>query len=126
MRTRLIIAIITSLLDEIIIIALILWGLPRLGIRIPWYGTVLIVAGFAAFAVLLYRAGSRSLMKQPVPGLTNMVGVKGRVVSPLTPEGYVKIKGELWESRAENGHIEAGIDVIVTQQDGLKLTVRRK
>jgi membrane-bound ClpP family serine protease len=47
-------------------------------------------------------------------------------VSLLNPDGFVRIKGELWDSVTEGDTIEVGIDVIVTQQNGLKLTVRRK
>jgi len=126
MKSRLIIAIISSLLDEVIIIAIILWGLPKLGIYIPLYGTVLIVIAFAVYAVIIYRIGSRSLRRRPVLGLTDMVGVQGRTVSLLNPDGFVRIKGELWDSVTEGDTIEVGIDVIVTQQNGLKLTVRRK
>jgi membrane-bound ClpP family serine protease len=126
MRTRLVIAIITSLLDEAVIIALILWVLPKLGVFIPLYGTILIAVAFAVYAVLLYRVGSRSIRRKPLLGLTDMVGVEGRVASPLAPEGFVKIIGELWDSRAEGDAIGIGVDVIVTHQDGLKLIVRRK
>ena len=123
---RLIIAIITNLLDEAIIVAFIIFGLPRLGVHIPLWGLILIGIGFLVYAVGFYLIGSMVLSKKPLPGLTNMVGVEGRVVSQLAPEGYIRVEGELWASRADNGTINSGIDVIVTEQHGLKLVVRQK
>jgi membrane-bound serine protease (ClpP class) len=80
----------------------------------------------AAFAITTYLMGSRALKKKPVVGLTDMVGARGRAVSNLAPEGTVRIKGELWKSRAEGRRISAGVKVIVVGQDGLKLIVRRE
>jgi membrane protein implicated in regulation of membrane protease activity len=123
---RLIIAIITNLLDEAIIVAFVIFGLPRLGVNIPTWGLILIGVGFLVYAVGFYTIGSRALNKKPLPGLTNMVGVEGRAVSRLAPEGFVRIEGELWASRADTGTIESGTEVLVVQQNRLKLTVRRK
>jgi membrane-bound serine protease (ClpP class) len=122
---RLIIAILTSLLDEALIIFIILWGLPRLGVHIPLWGTILICAGFVVYAVVFYIMGSRALIKRPVLGFTDQVGLKGRVVMRLGPEGTVKIAGELWNARAESGEIEAGERVEVIRQKGFKVIVRR-
>ena len=125
-NARLIIAIVTTLLDEIIIVALILWGLPRLGVNIPLYGTILIALGFLLFAVATFRIGSRTLRQKPLAGLPNMEGVEGRVVRRLAPKGFIRAGGELWEARTEEGVIEVGADVIVVAQSGLKVTVQRK
>jgi membrane-bound ClpP family serine protease len=125
-NARLVVAIITNLLDEAIIVAFIIFGLPRLGVQIPLYGILLIGAGFLIYAVGFYTIGSRILRKKPFPGLTDMVGVEGRVVKRLAPEGFIKIQGELWASRADSGTLDVGTDVIVADQYGLKLIVRRK
>jgi membrane-bound ClpP family serine protease len=123
---RLIIAVITSLLDEVIILAIILFGLPRLGIHIPLYGVVLICTGFLAWAVCLYSISSKTMRKKALLGSTNMVGSEGRVVKRLSPEGFIRIHGELWQAKAEHGKLDIGADVVVVSQDRLKLVVRRK
>jgi membrane-bound ClpP family serine protease len=123
---RLIIAIVSSLLDEAIIVAIIILGLPRLGFRLPLFVTILICTGFLIWAVGLYTIGSRILRKKPLPGFTHMVGLEGCVVKRLAPQGFIRVQGELWESRTENGVIEAGTDIVVVSQKGLKLVVRRK
>ena len=58
-------------------------------------------------------------------GLPTMVGSKGKVASPLAPEGLVMIKSELWGARSAEGDIDAGEEVTVVGQDGLKLVVHK-
>jgi len=106
-------------------VAVVLWGLPRLGIHLPLIGLIALMAALAAFEVITYRIGSRALKRKPVAGLSSMVGSKGKVVSPLDPEGLVKIKGELWQSSSGGRRINTGEEVIVVGQDGLKLIVRK-
>jgi membrane-bound ClpP family serine protease len=126
MNVRLIMTIFTNLVYEAIIVALLIWGLPRLGIHIPLYGVTLISLAFLIYAVVLFIIGDRTLRKKPLPGFTTMVGLQGQVVSQLAPEGVVRIEGELWNARAENGTIEGGAEVIVVRQYRLKLVVHRK
>ena len=54
-----------------------------------------------------------------------MVGSRGKVVSLLTPEGFVRIKGELWQATSAGERIDTGEEVTVLGQDGLKLIVRQ-
>jgi membrane-bound serine protease (ClpP class) len=122
---RLILAILSTLLEEAAVVVVVLWGLPKLGIRIPLAGLIALMAALAAYAVITYRMGSRALGRKTVAGLTDMVGSKGKVVTPLDLEGLVRIKGELWKSKSVDRGIDAGEEVIVVKQDGLKLIVRR-
>ena len=126
MSARLIMAVLSNLLIEAVIVVVILWGLPRLDIHLPVYGLVLICVAFLIYAVISYNIGSRTLRKKPVPGFTTMVGVEGQVVIRLAPEGLVRIEGELWNARSENGPIDVGTDVVVVGQNGLKVVVRPK
>ena len=105
--------------------AIVFWGLPQLGIHLPLAVLIILMAVLAAYAVITYRLGSQALKRKPVAGLSDMVGSKGKVVSPLDPEGLVKIKGELWRSSSAGRRIDAGEEVIVVGQEGLKLIVRR-
>jgi membrane-bound ClpP family serine protease len=125
MSVRRILAILSTLLDEVALAAIILWGLPRLGIHIPLAGLIALMAALVAYAVITYRLGSKALGKKPVVGLSDMVGSRGKVVTPLDPQGLVRIKGELWESTSADRRINTGEEVIVVGQDRLKLTVRR-
>jgi membrane-bound ClpP family serine protease len=125
MTPRLIVAILSTLLEEAALAAIILWGLPKLGIRIPLAVLIALMVAWAAYAVITYRMGSRALKKKPVAGLSDMVGSQGKVVSPLDPQGVVRIKGELWKARSAGNRIDTGEEVTVVRQEGLKLIVRK-
>ncbi len=101
------------------------WGLPQLGIQIPLAGLIALMVAWLAFSVFIYQMGSRALRKKPVVGLPAMVGSKGKLVSLLATEGLVRISGELWVAKSAGTRIDAGEEIIVAGQDGLKLIVRR-
>jgi membrane-bound ClpP family serine protease len=122
---RLIIAIITTALEEAAIAAIVLWGLPKLGVNLPLAVLVIIMLAWLGFAVFTYRMGSRALRKKPESGLSDMLGMRGEVVKRLDPEGMVRIKGELWKAKSAGRKIEAGEEVTVVGQEGLKLIVER-
>jgi membrane-bound ClpP family serine protease len=125
-NARLILAILSSLLDEALIIGVLLWGLPKLGVDIPMPVVIIAVILFALFAVFSFRIGTRVLKMKPVPGLPDLIGVEGKVVKILGPKGVVKIDAELWDARSLEGTIEVGAEVIVVAQKGLKLEVKKK
>lgn len=125
MTARLILAIVSTLLEEAVLVAVVLLGLPKLGIHIPLWGLITLMVAWGAYAIITYRTGSRALRKKPEIGLTHMVGSKGKVVSPLVPEGLVRIKGELWRAKSAGGRMDTGEEITVVGQDGLKLIVRK-
>jgi len=124
MTGRLILAIISTILEEVAIVVIAQWGLPEIGIRIPIPGLVAIMVVWLAYSVFTFRLGTRALKKTPVYNLPNMVGSKGEVVSTLAPQGMVRIKGELWIAKSASGVLEPGGEVIVIEQDRLKLIVQ--
>jgi len=125
MLARLILAIISTMLEEAALVVIVLWGLPQLGIYIPLAGLIALMVAWGAFSVFTYRIGSRALRRKPVTGLPAMIGSRGKVVSSLAPKGVVKIKSELWEAKSAGRRINAGEEVTVVEQDGLKLVVRK-
>ena len=125
MSGRLIIAIVSTLLEEVALAAGVLWGLPRLGIHIPLWVLIIVMLAWGAYTVITYRMGSRALRRKPVHGLTAMLGSEGKAVSPLAPEGMVRIKGELWRAKSAGGEIDAGVEITVVGQERLKLIVRK-
>ena len=124
MSGRLIFAISSTILEEAALAAGVIWGLPRLNIRIPLWGLILAMIAWAAYSIITYRMGSRALKVKQVVGLEDMIGCKGEVVNQLSPEGMVRIKGELWAARSAGGELSKGIQVIVVAQQRLKLIVR--
>jgi len=123
MTARLIFAIVSTLLEEAALVVIVLWGLPELGIHIPLAGIIALMAAWGAISVVVYRIGSQALGKKAVIGLPAMVGARGKVVSPLAPEGLVRIKGELWGATSSGANVDVGEEVVVVGQDGLRLVV---
>ena len=122
---RLILAIISTTLEEAALVVIVLWGLPQLGIQVHLPGLIALMVAWLVISVIIYRIGSRALRRKLLVGLPHMVGTQGKVVSPLSPEGLVRIKGELWVAKAAGGEMQSGEKVIVVEQDSLKLVVRR-
>ena len=122
-RPRLIFAIVSTILEEIAIAAVGIWGLPRIGVDFPLWGIALIMITWLLYAVYTFKKGTKALNIGHILGMPNMIGTKGRVTSTLNPEGWVKIRGELWSARSLSGKIQPGRDVIVTGQKRLKLEV---
>jgi len=126
MSVRLILAVISTLLEETALAVIVLVGLPHLGIRLPLGFLIALMVAWGAFAVFTYRMGTRALKKEPLLGLPAMLGSQGRVVRRLAPEGLIRIKGELWEAESIDGEIDTNGEVLVVGQNGLKLVVRKR
>ena len=122
---RLILAIASTLAVEAALYTIWRWMLPELEIVMPMAGLIAVMVAWAIFAVVNFWLVTRTLRKQALIGLPTMVGSKGKVTSPLSPEGLVMIKGELWEARSIGGNVERGELVTVVEQEGLKLLVRK-
>lgn len=129
LRIRLIIAIISSIVEESVIVVIVLWGLPRIWPQIPfWLNiTILVVlmVAWASYSIFTFRLGTRALKRKDVVGLPNMLALKGEVVNPLNPDGLVRIQGELWIASSEEGELAKNTRIIVVSQDRLKLVVKR-
>jgi membrane-bound ClpP family serine protease len=124
--TRIIVAIISNILELAAIFIVWRWVLPYYGIRLSTAALIGMMAVWAIYAVTTFWAVTRALKKKPssyAPG--TMVGSSGEVVRPLTPEGAVKIKGEIWEAVSTTGHIGRGERIIVVGEKGLKLMVSK-
>ncbi len=122
---RLVLAIISTLAVEAALFAVWRWVLPEWGIEIPFAVLIAVMVGWAVFSVVEFWVVTRLLRTQTMTGLPTMLGTRGKAVSPLHPEGLVRIKGELWSAEAIEHYMDSGEPVLVVGQDGLKLIVRR-
>ncbi|MFC2012881.1 NfeD family protein [Chloroflexota bacterium] len=125
MTGRLILAILSTLLEEAAIVAVVQLGLPRLDVYIPLPGLIGLMVVWGVFSVFTYRVGSRALRKKPMVGLPEMAGSKGKVISTLNPKGVIKIGVELWEATSAGRKINVGTEVQVMRRDGLTLIVSK-
>jgi membrane-bound serine protease (ClpP class) len=80
---------------------------------------VLVTAGIFVFAL---TAGVRALGRRPQLGAEALVGATGTAYEPLTPEGHIKLHGELWRAVADRP-VPDGAVVRVVGVDGLTLRV---
>lgn len=113
-------AVTTSLLEEAVLVAIVLWLLPRLGLDIPFCGLVLMMIALAAYNYATYRLGKKALVKKPI--ISPDIGSRGRTVTPISPSGYVRINGELWQASSATS-IDAGKEIAVEGVEGMTLLV---
>jgi len=83
--------------------------------------TVLVVG----FFVFVLGKGIRAQARRVAFGIEGIVGTDGVAVTDIAPEGLVRMAGEQWSARSEEGGIRSGDRVEVVGRDGLQLLVRR-
>ncbi len=96
---------------------------PAVGVS-PW----LVGSMTVLFGGMLLLVGQRVWSAQRLAARTGpeaLVGAMAEVVSPLAPQGTVRIRGEVWSARTEGESIEAGAPVRVERTEGIVLLVRR-
>ena len=123
--TRLILAVASMALEQAAIWAVWYWLLPALGIQLHVGVVIGVMVGWGVIGTFIFIFTTSILKKQQTIGQTSMIGAAGKAVGSLTPEGMVKIRGELWGAISEGGNIAAGEGIIVTGEKGLKLMVRK-
>ena len=124
---RLILAIVSTSLEEVALYAIWRWvlPLPQVNIYVPQQALIIVMVVWGVYAVTNFIIVTRVLRKATVVGLPTMVSSIGKVVKPLEPEGMVRIKSELWTAESTEGDIKAGEQVTVVREEGLRLYVRR-
>lgn len=87
----------------------------------PW--SVLAVAGAAAIEVGEIFLWRRFLRRYRVrTGAEALIGERAEVIDACTPEGAVRLRGELWRARSGTP-VAAGEPVRIARVDGLTLEV---
>jgi len=124
-RWHTIYSIISTLIEELAIAALVLFVLPLFNINIPLCGLIIMLVGFAAYSYVMYLVGHPTISYKEVSAPDSIVGSTGIVKNELNPEGFIKIRGELWKAVTGGERLEKGSRVIVTRVDGLKLYVKK-
>lgn len=115
-----ILAIITTLLEEAALAAVVLWLLPEFGINIPLWGLIFMMVGLGAYACVTYWLGKKALDKKPI--ISPDIGSRGRTTTPISPTGYVRVNGELWQA-SSSSTIGAGEEIAVVGIKGMTLLI---
>lgn len=81
---------------------------------------VIISAAILAFGI---RTIKKSKMLASASLATKLLYSHGVAVTDLTPLGTVKVLGETWSAESLSGVVKAGVEVYVSEMDGLRLKV---
>jgi len=102
--------------------SLMLYDEPESGFRVSWLVIIPTVAVTAGIFLLALTAGVRAFARRPQLGAEALIGAAGSAAGPLTPEGQIKLQGEIWRAVADRP-VPDGAPVRVVGVDGLTLRV---
>jgi membrane-bound serine protease (ClpP class) len=112
--------IITTIVEEAALAAVVLWLLPEFGINIPLWGLIFMMVGLGAYACVTYWLGKKALGKKPM--ISPDIGSRGQTTTPISPTGYVRVNGELWQA-SSSSTIGAGEEIAVVGIKGMTLLI---
>jgi len=116
-------SLVTTIVEQAILVIVLLAVLPRFGIGIPVWLVVVLSLAWAAWSYFAYRMGEKVIGRTPVAGPEALVGVRCITTTPLSPVGYVRAGSELWRARSISGDIDTEVEVIISEVKGLTLFV---
>ncbi|MGB8707005.1 MAG: NfeD family protein [Dehalococcoidia bacterium] len=119
-------AVLSWMLEEILLAAFVLWLLPHFNVNIPLWGLAIMMIALAIYSGVMYRIGRQTFFIRPKVAAGNLIGSEGRVTSPLAPDGYVKVQGVLWKAICNESELGVGDEVEVIGMEGLRLIVKPK
>jgi membrane-bound serine protease (ClpP class) len=112
--------IITTIVEEVALVAVALWLLPSFGINIPLWGLILLMLALGVYAGITYWLGKKALDKKPM--ISPDIGSRGQTTTPISPTGYVRVNGELWQA-SSSSTIGAGEEIAVVGMKGMMLLI---
>lgn len=92
-------------------------------ITISWSVIIPAVVFTVLFFVFAIGMGVRAQRKKPVTGVEGLVGETGEAITDLKPNGEVRVHGEIWTARSDEGTIKGGAGIRVKKVENLLLTV---
>ena len=89
-----------------------------------WSVLVPIVVAFGIIGGLVVFAVGQSFLREQTAGIDELVGLVGKAIDDLAPDGTIFVRGEHWNATADET-IESGQPVQITAVEGLRVRVRR-
>ncbi|TAN27006.1 MAG: hypothetical protein EPN30_03840 [Actinomycetota bacterium] len=81
----------------------------------------------AALSFAIFVLGIRTIKSSRILASATLMGklayARGVAITDLTPMGTVRILGEIWSAESLSGPVKAGVEVYVSEIDGLRLKV---
>lgn len=101
-------------------------------VGIAYYGIAIQIEAALAIALLviaaistwLFYAGVMAQYKMVKTGKEALIGSKGVTTTDLKPKGEVRVLGEFWQAKIQDGEIAAGAPVQVVGMEGMFLIVK--
>jgi membrane-bound serine protease (ClpP class) len=111
---------------SLVIGAMILMDAPEPELRVSLRIVVPVMVGLAGISAFLARLAFTAQRQRPAVGALTLLGSVGDAVTPIRPgeRGQVKVHGEIWRAISSDP-IAPGSRVVVTNLEGLTLTVRQ-
>ncbi len=122
-RRYTVLAVVSSILEQGVLVAVVLWLLPRFGISIPLWALVVMMIALGLYGYVGYRLGRTALERKPMMASEAMLGSQCTVMTPLAPRGYVKVGSEMWRASSRGLVIEKGQEVVIVGMEELTLLV---
>jgi membrane-bound ClpP family serine protease len=107
------------------VLTLIALLLALLVLPSPWGWIAVIVAAVidvVETGTFVWWSRRRRRRTRPAVGVEDLVGRTGVVVTPLLPDGQVRVQGEIWTANSREP-IKRGVEVVVRSVEGLVLEV---
>jgi membrane-bound serine protease (ClpP class) len=92
-------------------------------VEISWKVIVATVAMTTFFFVFLLGLGLRAQRRKPTTGQEGLIGAIGETVDQLSPDGTIRIHGELWKATSNAGKIPKNTPVRIVSVKDLGLIV---
>ena len=119
-RRYTVLTITTTLLEEAALVAVVLWLLPRVAINIPLWGLIIMMIALGVYNYINYRLNKKALVKKPM--ISPDIGSRGRTTTLISPKGYVRVNGELWQALSSST-IDAGEEIAIVGIEGMTLLI---
>jgi len=94
-------------------------------LRVSVWLIFLMSAIIVAFSLIVLRAILKASKRPPQMGAERFIGKYGVSLSPLKPEGQVKVENQVWSALSQEGVIDLGQAVCVVDVSGVRLVVVR-
>ncbi len=90
---------------------------------LSWTVIISTTAVTSLFFLFVAGFGLKALKSKPVSGSSAIIGKSAQTLTPLDPEGLVKIMGETWKASSLTGSISKDEKVVVKDMKGFTLFV---
>ncbi|UCF10621.1 MAG: nodulation protein NfeD [Candidatus Bipolaricaulota bacterium] len=97
---------------------------PAIGLS--WVTVVAMVGAVTLLSLFVVSKGLLAQRRRPATGLSALVGLPGRAMSELAPEGQVRVRGETWSAITQDNDVPLGERIRVVRVEGRRLVVARE